>query len=212
MTLGTISIAVLADDPITGEGAAWSLCRHQGLKILPQEDHREADVVLVLTADVTEETMALMESVAARSTNPAMGIVLVTGRIDEAHLLRAVHHGLRGVLWRQDSTFDKVVEAVRGVAEGAAALPAPVQGQLVDHIKAVRRDVLAPLGLTASGLEAREVDVLRLLADGFDTTEIARKLNYSERTIKNIVSVMMNRLGLRNRTHAVAFALRTGTL
>lgn len=82
----------------------------------------------------------------------------------------------------------------------------------MDHIKAVQRDVLAPLGLTTSGLEAREVDVLRLLADGFDTTEIARKLNYSERTIKNIVSVMMNRLGLRNRTHAVAFALRTGTL
>lgn len=76
----------------------------------------------------------------------------------------------------------------------------------------VERDVLGPLGLTASGLETREVDVLRLLAEGLETTEIAQKLNYSERTIKSIVSVMMNRLGLRNRTHAVAYALRTGTL
>ncbi|MFD7677875.1 LuxR C-terminal-related transcriptional regulator [Streptomyces sp. NPDC059759] len=212
MTLGMISIAVLASDPITGEGAAWSLCRYPGLKVLPQEEHRDADVVLLLTAEVTEETMALMEAVAARAANPAMSMVLVTGRIGEAQLVRAVEFGLRGVMWRQDSTFDHVVDAVRAVAEGAALLPAPVQGQLIDHIRRVQRDVLRPLGLTTSGLEAREVDVLRLLADGLDTTEVAQKLNYSERTIKNIVSVMMNRLGLRNRTHAVAFALRSGTL
>ncbi|ALV31368.1 response regulator transcription factor [Streptomyces sp. NPDC101209] len=207
-----ISIAVVAGDPVTGEGAVWCLRRYPGLNVLPQEEHRHADVVLMITAEVTEETMLLMESVSARSTRPAMGIVLVTGHIGEAHLLRAVHHGLRGVMWRQDSTYDRIVEAVRGVAEGGAALPPPVQGTLVDHLLAVQRDVLAPLGLTTSGLEAREVDVLRLLAEGLDTTEIARKLNYSERTIKNILSVMMNRLGLRNRTHAVAYALRSGTL
>ncbi|MBK3646308.1 MULTISPECIES: response regulator transcription factor [Streptomyces] len=207
-----ISIAVVAGDPITGEGAVWCLRRYPGLNVLSQEEHRHADVVLMITPEVTEETMLLMESVAARSTSPGMGIVLVTGHIGEAHLLRAVHHGLRGVMWRHDSTYDRIVEAVRAVAEGGAALPPPVQGELVDHLLAVQRDVLAPLGLTTSGLEVREVDVLRLLAEGLDTTEIARKLNYSERTIKNILSVMMNRLGLRNRTHAVAYALRSGML
>ncbi|WP_405884594.1 response regulator transcription factor [Streptomyces sp. NBC_01136] len=210
--MGTISIAVLASDPITGEGAVWCLRRYPGLAVLPQEEHRHADVALMITPDVTEETLLLMESVTGHSANPGMGIVLITGHIGEAHLLRAVRHGLRGVMWRQDTTYDKVVEAVRAVADGGAALPLPVQGRLVDHIKAVQRDVLGPLGLTASGLETREVDVLRLLAEGLETTEIAQKLNYSERTIKSIVSVMMNRLGLRNRTHAVAYALRSGTL
>jgi DNA-binding NarL/FixJ family response regulator len=210
--LGTISIAVLASDPITGEGAVWCLRRYPDLTVLPQEEHRNADVALLITPDVTEDTMLLMESVTERSANPGMGIVLITGHIGEAHLLRAVRYGLRGVMWRQDTTYDKVVESVRAVADGGAALPLPVQGQLVDHIKAVQRDVLGPLGLTASGLETREVDVLRLLAEGLETTEIAQKLNYSERTIKSIVSVMMNRLGLRNRTHAVAYALRSGTL
>ncbi|MGP3926333.1 helix-turn-helix domain-containing protein [Streptomyces sp. 8N616] len=80
------------------------------------------------------------------------------------------------------------------------------------HIGTVHGDVLGPMGLTPSGLEVREVEVLRLLADGLDTTEIAQKLSYSERTIKNIISGMTNRLGLRNRAHAVAFALRSGTL
>ncbi|MFD4879880.1 LuxR family transcriptional regulator [Streptomyces sp. NPDC058420] len=207
-----ISIAVLASDPITGEGAIWCLGRYPGLKVLLQEELRQADVVVMITPDVTEETMLTMESVSETSTNPAMGILLVTGHIGEAHLVRAVRHGLRGLMCRQNSTYDKIVEAVRGVAEGGASLPPPIQGRLIDHIRAVQRDVLGPLGLTTSGLDTREVEVLRLLAEGLDTTEIAQKLNYSERTIKNIVSVMMNRLGLRNRAHAVAFALRTGSL
>lgn len=208
----TISIAVLAAEPITGEGAVWSLHRYPGLKVLPQEEHPHADVTLMITPDVSEETLLLMESVAGRCVNPGMGIVLVTSHIGDAHLMRAMRHGLRGVMWRQIATYDQVVEAVRAVADGGAALPLPVQGRLVDHIRAVQRDVLGPRGLTASGLETREVDVLRLLAEGLETTEIAEKLNYSERTIKSIVSTMMNRLGLRNRTHAVAFALRAGTL
>ncbi|MFF2518968.1 LuxR C-terminal-related transcriptional regulator [Streptomyces sp. NPDC058086] len=207
-----ISIAILASDPVTREGAASCLSSHRGLTVLHQQEHERADVVLMLTVDVTEETMLLMEAVAADSVNPRMGIVLVAGHMSEGQVVRALQFGVRSVIWRHDAGFDKIAKAVRGVADGCGVLPTPVQGWLINHIVAVHRDVLGPMGLTPSGLEAREVDVLRLLADGLDTTEIAQKLNYSERTIKNIISGMMNRLGLRNRTHAVAFALRSGTL
>ncbi|MFC5213302.1 helix-turn-helix transcriptional regulator [Streptomyces coerulescens] len=207
-----ISIAVLASDPVTREGAVSCLQRQRGLTLLPQQEHERADVVLVLTMDVVEETMQLMEAVAARSVKPGTGIVLVTGSITECQAVRAVQFGLRSVIWRQDAGFDRIAQAVRSVADGCGVLPASVQGWLVNHIGAVHRDVLGPMGLTASGLEARELDVLRLLADGLDTTEIAQKLSYSERTIKNIISGAMSRLGLRNRTHAVAFALRSGAL
>ncbi|TFE37105.1 LuxR family transcriptional regulator [Streptomyces sp. ICN441] len=54
--------------------------------------------------------------------------------------------------------------------------------------------------------------MLRLLADGLDTTEIAQRLNYSKRTVETIISGVTNRHGLRNRTHAVAFAWRSGAL
>jgi DNA-binding NarL/FixJ family response regulator len=54
--------------------------------------------------------------------------------------------------------------------------------------------------------------VLKLLADGMDTGEIAATLNYSERTIKNVLHGLMSRLDLRNRSHAVAYALRAGAL
>ncbi|MFI2345511.1 LuxR C-terminal-related transcriptional regulator [Streptomyces sp. NPDC019443] len=180
--------------------------------MLPLQEHERADVVVMLTVDVTDETMLLMEAVSARSVKPGMGIVLVTGSVREGQVVRAVQFGLRSVIWRQDAGFDRIAKAIRGVADGRGVLPASVQGWLINHIGTVHSDVLGPMGLTPSGLEVREVEVLRLLADGLDTTEIAQKLSYSERTIKNIISGMINRLGLRNRTHAVAFALRSGTL
>jgi DNA-binding NarL/FixJ family response regulator len=68
------------------------------------------------------------------------------------------------------------------------------------------------MGVTPAGLEAREADVLRLLAEGLGTPEIAARLNYSERTVKNIIHGVLTRWSLRNRAHAVAFALRNGAI
>jgi DNA-binding NarL/FixJ family response regulator len=66
--------------------------------------------------------------------------------------------------------------------------------------------------LTFTGLSPREVDVLRLVADGLDTGEIADSLNYSERTVKNVLHELTTRLQLRNRSHAVAYAVREGLI
>jgi len=54
--------------------------------------------------------------------------------------------------------------------------------------------------------------VLRLLAEGIDTLEIAQQLSYSERTVRNIIHGMLTRMKLRNRVHAVAYALRNGVI
>jgi DNA-binding NarL/FixJ family response regulator len=59
-------------------------------------------------------------------------------------------------------------------------------------------------------LTDREVEVLRLVAEGLDTGEIARRLAFSERTIKSVLHDVTTRLQLRNRAHAVAFAVREG--
>ena len=72
--------------------------------------------------------------------------------------------------------------------------------------------MLSPRGLTFSGLTEREAAVLRLLADGYDTAEVGRRLFYSERTVKNIIHDVTSRLELRNRAHAVAYAIREGLI
>ena len=72
--------------------------------------------------------------------------------------------------------------------------------------------MLAPRGLTFSGLTERETSVLRLLSQGCDTAEVGRRLFYSERTVKNIIHDVTSRLELRNRAHAVAYAIREGLI
>ena len=72
--------------------------------------------------------------------------------------------------------------------------------------------VLAPRGLSFAGLNDRERDVLRLVAEGHDTAEIATLLSYSERTVKNVLHDLNTRLQLRNRSHAVAYAVREGLI
>ncbi|MGW3633862.1 LuxR C-terminal-related transcriptional regulator [Streptomyces sp. NPDC005122] len=69
-----------------------------------------------------------------------------------------------------------------------------------------------PAGLLPAELSQREADVLRLLAEGFDTVEIADQLSYSERLIKGVIQAVIKRLELRNRTHDVADAIRMGIL
>lgn len=68
------------------------------------------------------------------------------------------------------------------------------------------------VGVTTTGFSDREVDVLRLVVNGADMSEIARELAYSESTVKQVLQTLTTRLKLRNRSHAVAFALRSGVL
>jgi DNA-binding NarL/FixJ family response regulator len=70
--------------------------------------------------------------------------------------------------------------------------------------------VLTPRGIGPDGLSGREREVLKLLADGLGTNEIASALAYSERTIKNVIHDVTTRLNLRNRSHAVAYAVKAG--
>jgi DNA-binding NarL/FixJ family response regulator len=76
----------------------------------------------------------------------------------------------------------------------------------------LERTVLRPRGYRLNGFSSREVDVLRLVAEGYDTEEIARMLAYSERTVKNVIHGVTARFNLRNRCHAVAYAVRAGVI
>ena len=72
--------------------------------------------------------------------------------------------------------------------------------------------MLKPRGLTIGGLTEREIEVLKLLAEGLDTAEVGERLFLSDRTVKTIVHDVTSRLELRNRTHAVAHAIRLGLI
>jgi DNA-binding NarL/FixJ family response regulator len=76
----------------------------------------------------------------------------------------------------------------------------------------MRSQTPSPRGVTLSGFTERELEVLRLVAEGFDTAEIARQVCYSERTVKGVIQEITSRFQLKNRAQAVAFAVRQGAI
>jgi DNA-binding NarL/FixJ family response regulator len=208
-----VSMAVHASDPITRDAATVYLQSCELVRLVPPGAERKAEVVLMLATEVTEETLTLMSRTARESVNPEMRILLVANQILEAQLMRAVKYGLVSLLLRQETSFDRVVQAAVGSRKGRADMPDVLVRSLIEQLRAMPQTTATSQKPTSvGGLTTREIDVVKLLAEGMDTMEVASKLSYSERTIKNILHGMMSRLGLRNRAHAVAFAMRSGLL
>jgi DNA-binding NarL/FixJ family response regulator len=202
-----IAVAVRAQDSITRAGLVSQLAHRHEVQVVDVDDAVAGGVTVVLADEVDDAAIRAVRTARVGDTNR---VVLVVTRLTEGDLLSAVEAGASSVLRRSEATPDRVVDAVRVASSGAAAMSPDLLGQLLDHVGRLQRDVLTPRGLRFSGLTDREVRVLRLMADGLDTTEIGQRLFYSERTVKNIVHDITSRLHLRNRTHAVAYALRQG--
>ena len=204
-----IPVHVSATDPLTRVGAISQL-RTVGDVALAEEDQLgDRGVALVVADDVDPETTRTIRALRRRGVDR---IALLVGRLDDKGLLAALEAGVGGVLRRSEATPQNLASAIRTLASGEGLLPPDLLGRLIEQVGQLQRQVLAPRGLTFSGLTEREIAVLRLLADGHDTAEVGRQLFYSERTVKNIVHDVTSRLELRNRTHAVAYALREGLI
>jgi DNA-binding NarL/FixJ family response regulator len=204
-----VRVTVQAPDPIATAGVVAALRASQKFEVLPEVLAAKADAVVLVCGAVNAKVMGTLRRMASASNAPC---VLVTDEIDETFLLSAVECGVVNILPRAMATEDRLVRAVITASEGLCTLPQETQSALLKEMRRLHRDVLAPNGLTSSGLLPREIDVLRVLAEGSDTAEVAMRLAYSERTVKNILHGLMCRLNLRSRTHAVAYALRAGVV
>ncbi|MGI5394218.1 helix-turn-helix transcriptional regulator [Streptomyces sp. CA-251251] len=200
-----VPVAVSAPDPISREGAVSQLRRHPEIDL--REESGPGTVALLIADTLDEATLTrlrrLVRSEGARA-------VLVVGTIRESELLDVVECGVGAIVWRHEATAHRLVQAVLAAARGDGDLPADLLGRLISQVGTLHRGAAGRPGAPSLGLAPREVDVLRLVAEGLDTGEIAGKLSYSERTVKNVMHGLTTRLHLRNRAHAVAYALREG--
>ena len=204
-----IPVFVYAADPISQAGLASQLRNRPEIWVVDEVDVDRAAVAIVSADEVDEETTRVVRAV---QRNGCPRIVVVVARLDDAGLLAAIQAGACGLLRRCDAVPEQLVAAIQSASKGDGTVPPDLLGRLLDQVGRLQRQVLAPRGLTLSGLSEREVDVLKLVADGFDTSEIAIKLSYSERTVKNVIHDVTTRLQLRNRSHAVAYAVRQGLI
>lgn len=207
--MNRIPVAVYAEDPVLRAGITHQLRPRPEVEVVrPDEEHRAA-VSLVVVDRVDDETARLLRRL-RRSSATRTG--LVVGRFDQDALQTTIDCGVTAVLRRAEADQDRLVSTVSALHKGEAVLPGDLLGTLLDHVSRLQRSVLDPNGPSLSTLTAREADMLRLVSEGFDTAEIASKTSFSERTVKNVLHEVTTRLQLRNRAHAVGFAMRHGLL
>jgi DNA-binding NarL/FixJ family response regulator len=204
-----LRVALYASDPMTMAGIASHLRARPDLQVLTERQNAEAEVFVVATEHVTREAITVLQN-AAHSSAPK--IILIIDELRETDLKSAIEYGVVAVLPRHRVTGEQIVATITALDRSKGQPPAELLGRLLAQVERVQRDVLRPKGLAEPLLATREKDVLRLLADGLDTAAIAERLCYSERTVKNIVQAVLSRLQLRNRAHAVAYAMRVGVI
>ena len=204
-----VSVSVHARDPISEAGVASQLRPRPEVRVVRSDEGDLADVAVIVVDAVDDDAVQLLRRV---QRGGVARTVLVASRLDDGDLVAAVECGVVGLVRRCDAMPDRLVQVIVSAAAGDGSVPPDLLGRLLDQLGRLQRHVLSPRGLTFTGLAEREIEVLRLVADGYDTGEIASKLAYSERTIKNVLHDVTTRLQLRNRSHAVAYAMRQGLI
>jgi DNA-binding NarL/FixJ family response regulator len=143
------------------------------------------------------------------SGQPVPKVILLTTFDDDAALLEGMRYGARGYLLK-DVSLEQLTDAIRKVAAGGVMIRPAVTD------RAVRGARETPATFEAldrpDPLSPREIEILRLLAGGYSNREIADALGTAEGTVKNQVSSILSKLGVRDRTRAVLKALERGHL
>ena len=133
-------------------------------------------------------------------------LVLTTYDFDE-WVFEAIRSGANGYLLK-DTPREQLFAAIHGTVEGKSYLDPSVAAKLLDHFSGALPTQANPEMIHL--LSERELDVLRLIAQGMTNAEIAQRLFLSEGTVKNYVSAIFAKLEVSDRTQATIFALRNG--
>lgn len=183
--MSNTAVRVHAADPILAEGLRSLLRREPGLEVVDAEEARPgAGTVTVLGVDGVEPRLvATLRALQQAGPTP---VVVVAGTVSDGDVQTLKDAGAISVLRRCEV----------GASIGA-------------HLVRLNGGQPAP---NDDPLTPRERDVLRLVSEGYDTAEIASTLCFSERTIKSVIHGVTERLGLRNRPHAIAHAMKRGWL
>jgi DNA-binding NarL/FixJ family response regulator len=209
MGMERVKVSVFATDPISRAGVASALRMSPQLDVLPSAATEAAQVVVAVVDNARD---GVIEALRQQQRSAPTRVVLVVADVNAADLAAATECGVIAVVRRSEATSERLVQAITAAARGEGSVPADLLGSLMEQVGRVQRHVLGPRGFGISGLANREVAVLKLIAEGHDTAEIARTLSYSERTVKNVLHNAMIRLQVRNRSHAVAYAVREGLI
>lgn len=163
------------------------------------------DVLLLDIRMPGKNGIAVLRALSADNALPPT--IILTTFDDSDVVLDGIRAGARGFLLK-DVSYPQLLAAIRAVAEGATVFQPAVTERLLRAGSALRFTTEPP----REALTAREAEVVRLMAGGYSNREIAEALGTAEGTIKNHVSSILGKFGVRDRTRAVLKALEIGLL
>jgi DNA-binding NarL/FixJ family response regulator len=208
----TIGIVVVDDHPIVRDGLVAVLSTQPDFEVVGEASSGpeaircvnavKADVILL---DLEMPDMDGVETLQRlREIDPALRVIVFTAFDTDERIVKAVQAGAQGYLLK-GVPRDEIFNAIRVVHAGGALLQPVVASKL---LRQVTRDAQPE----ADTLTERELEVLRLMAQGQMNKEIAAALVISERTVKFHVSAILSKLGAGNRTEAVTLAAQQGLI
>lgn len=196
---GIRSLLELSDDisvvAEAGDGA-------QAVAVIP---HAQPDVVLLDMRMPGMSGLDVLNALAAKNALPAT--IILTTFDDDQLVLAGLKAGARGYLLK-DVSLEQLVDAVKTVASGGSLVAPMVTQRLLSGLERMQNEFVSleqPDPLTD-----RETEILRLMAGGYSNKEIANSLTVAEGTVKNHVSNILSKLGVRDRTRAVLKAFEIG--
>jgi DNA-binding NarL/FixJ family response regulator len=209
----TIRLVLADDHRMLREGLRRSMT-DEGFDVVGEAGDGEEAVRLchdvrpdVVLMDVTMPDVDGVQATARiRSENPDVRVVMLTMHADDTVIASAIRAGASGYLVKDCST-DEIAEAVRLAADDDAALSPGLAASMLDEVRK-----LEPSNGTDSdrAVTKREEEVLQLIADGCSTSEVAQQLYISQKTVKNHLASIYQKLDARDRTQAVLRAVRMG--
>lgn len=178
-----------------------------GSGVLPALEQQQFDVVLLDIQMPNMDGLQVLEAMRQHSIETP--VIVLTTFNDEARLLRSAQLGARGYLLK-DVDFEQLVSAIEKVSAGELLIQAAVTQHLLRGLK--KPDFTFEAADKPESLTPRELEVIRYMAGGYSNKEIGSAVHLSEGTIKNHVSSILSKFGVRDRTRAVMKALELGLL
>jgi len=208
-----ITILIADDHPIVREGLRTLLSSQRGLKLVGEAvDGIEAvsmaqslkpDIILMdLVMPRKDGIQAIRE---IKKTTPGARILILTSFAEDDRVLSAFKAGAKGYVLK-DSLPQELLKAIQNVYRGEPSLSSPVTLKLLHELSGE----LGNEDVIEEELTEREIEVLKLVAQGLSNQEIADQLSLSEWTIRSRVSTILEKLQLTNRTQAALYAIKKG--